>query len=98
MYELMANDLLIDHLDEFEISVYHSYLQVHQNPVVVLLMYPLQIVKILHVQPDQNFEEHARTTESVLNSIDICDTRYLLLNLLYRHLVNRKLVVPIPVH
>lgn len=56
---------LNDHHDVFGTFVHRSYLQVHQNLVMALLMCQSQIVGTLHDQLDQNYEAHAKTIESI---------------------------------
>lgn len=60
----MVNVRLNDHRDEFGIFVRRSFLQVHQNLVMALLMYRSRIVGIWHDRLDQSCAAHARTIES----------------------------------
>lgn len=61
----MEDVLLIDRHDVFGTFAHRSYLRVRQNLGVAPLMCRSRIARILHDQPDRNYEVLARTIESI---------------------------------
>lgn len=64
-YEQMEDARLIGRHDEFGTFAHHSFLRVRRNLVMAPLMCQSRIAGTWHDRLDQNYEEPARTIESM---------------------------------